>query len=384
MSQARQHLPLSSGVNPNNPATTPSNSTGPTDHNSMLANDETVATSNSNTPEDSEIRTNAQVIVVADESLKQEQQLCAQAETKVRELESRLGNVTAKWKRTANELNKVISQTQVFKQITDEELKIMAEQLRYEISNFAHQYFSESYEVKSKKSLRKPVYERYMPRMHGLFLSEKETCPLAIKAFMWKFLQDLVFDRFQWAGDASKPMDDMWYFFDSNGAASAEESQTSLETIKKRQIWRVNTTHLILDQIRDDTRQKYLNKRKRVFIGRIRQVLDWYSSSRDHPYQDRIEDILDIAINLDKTVCLQASKVSWVLYEEPTEAMRRYENEERIVHCPSMLRRGRPNGEDFDVESMLLTKEVAILPRPALSTRQSSQPRGPGLIHLFF
>lgn len=137
----------------------------------------------------------------------------------------------------------------------------------------------------------------------------------------------------------------------------------SLETIKKQQMWRANTTHLILDHLSDGEMLSYIRKKKGDFIHQIRKALDQYSSSHDGPYEEYIDTILDDAINLDRTISMQAGKISWewhiVSGEENDEATRLHAGEE-VVCCPFMLRRGRSNGEDFNVKSVLLGGNAII------------------------
>jgi hypothetical protein len=68
-----------------------------------------------------------------------------------------------------------------------------------------------------------------------------------------------------------------------------------------------------------------------------------------------LESILDTAISLDKMITSQPTDIHWS-FEKVIDA----ENgeEDIVVICPALIKRGKSNGEDFDVEAMILPNEV--------------------------
>lgn len=192
---------------------------------------DTAVFSNSNTAEDnqnakdfswimsdanSHVENLAHAKAAADANLKQEQQLRIRAEEKVRELTSKVGNLRGKWKLATNQLNSFISQTQGFKQITDEDLKGKALQLRYNIRNFAVQYFSEPHTGHSMRAEFSPDFETYMSLWDKQLLDCEASYPKGVQAYIWDFLKSTVFDRFRWAEGFSSGMDHIWMGFSSS------------------------------------------------------------------------------------------------------------------------------------------------------------------------
>lgn len=144
--------------------------------------------------------------------LNDEKKWRAKAENELLQVQNKLKAIHFKWKKAASELDKVLSRTRAFNQVTDEELKEMALQLRYNIRNFAIQYFSEP-SSRSLPVFRGNKYDDCMPEHCELYLKQPEQYPLLVEHFLWRVLADHVFDRFLWAGASSQGLNDLWDLF---------------------------------------------------------------------------------------------------------------------------------------------------------------------------
>ncbi|KAI0112711.1 hypothetical protein F4776DRAFT_674232 [Hypoxylon sp. NC0597] len=283
--------------------------------------------------------------------LEQEQQSRVKAESEVQQLSHKLKTVQNKWKRTASELDRVLSQAQVFNPVTDEELISMARQLQYNIRGFSIQYFSEPL-LRSRFGL-KPNYAEYLPEHYDAYLRYPENFLLVVQSFVWHVLASEVFDRFVWAGGASEGFDNLW---DHIAHARIRESQKICMTTRKLHAWRATTTGLVLDHL-NESDVSINQKSKAAIMHEIQMVLNKLSKQ---DYKSELDSILDEAINLDKVISSQAAKISWRFLEPQDGKYARKKllstNEGRVVVCPAMVKRGKSNGEDFDGESVLLPR----------------------------
>jgi hypothetical protein len=120
-----------------------------------------------------------------------------------------LEDLRKRWKQAARELDKARSQSQGFYQVTDNYLIDQTTQLRYNIRNFAIQYFGGELRKGRSKFETKPAYwDKYMmPTTAGdplgceVLMMSPERRPSVVEAFLWRFLVGHVFDQFRWAAD---------------------------------------------------------------------------------------------------------------------------------------------------------------------------------------
>ncbi|KAI0833090.1 hypothetical protein F5Y06DRAFT_301350 [Hypoxylon sp. FL0890] len=285
-------------------------------------------------------------------NIKQESQLRVKAETEVQQLSSKLKTVQTKWKRTASKLDQILSQAQVFNTVTDEELVSMVRQLQYNIRGFAVQYFSEPFP--DFGLMPKPNYADYLPERYILYLRRSENCPTIVQSFVWHVLASEVFDQFRWAGCASGNFDALW---DHIAHARIRESQATAIATQKLHAWRATTTGLVLDSLneRDTSTNQEL---KAIIMHEMRMVLSKISKQA---YESELDNILDAAINLDKIISSQAAKISWRFLdlqdgEHARKELLSNNIKGLVVVSPTMVKRGKSNGEDFDTESVLLPK----------------------------
>lgn len=116
-----------------------------------------------------------------------------------------LADMRKRWKQAAVELDKLKSwQRRLPYQMTDSDLENEVMQLRYNIRNFAFQYFGDELPnrlLKKNSKLLKPFLELVLNENILLeYLSSSEKRPFIIQAYMWKVLNGRLFDTFLWAG----------------------------------------------------------------------------------------------------------------------------------------------------------------------------------------
>ncbi|KAI0891530.1 hypothetical protein F4806DRAFT_482253 [Annulohypoxylon nitens] len=281
--------------------------------------------------------------------LEQERQARIRVEDETRQLSSRLKSIQTKWKRTASELDQVQRQSRNCKPVTDEELKGMVRQLRYNIRSFAIQHFSDRAGYGQTET--KLEFASYMPASEGHYLDRPENFPPLVQVFVWKILMGQVFDCFRWAGSVSESFDEIWGHLVSG---ISKENTLTFTAVQKLHQWRATTAILVSESL-DEEDLSYLQDGKGYIMGETLKVLKLFSNE---PYEDELSNILDDAIKLDKMICSQVAKISWEFGEPPKRVNDQDSTSldivDKVVIFPAMLKRGKSNGEDFNVQSVLL------------------------------
>ncbi|OTB06205.1 hypothetical protein M426DRAFT_119772 [Hypoxylon sp. CI-4A] len=293
------------------------------------------------------------IIKSTNDQLDQEKQCHTKAENELQQLGTKLKSVQVKWKRAASQLDKVLSQTQGFASVTDEELKAKVTQLRFNIHSFAVQHFSEN--THSHVELDPEAsFVDYLPRKffkHGLWRS---TYPVLIEAFLWRVLAREVFGWFRWAGVASEAYIHLWNDLID---ARSQEQQMTHEAAQKLHMWRATTTRLLLESPTQDDANHNLQRKQQIAQAIISILV---SFSKDVHYDSELNDILGAAIEMDMMISSQAAKVYWDYSNqeggEEHEGRRLPNKEGIVVICPALVKRGKSNGEDFEHESVLMPR----------------------------
>ncbi|KAI1092294.1 hypothetical protein F5B19DRAFT_211544 [Rostrohypoxylon terebratum] len=282
------------------------------------------------------------------QELEQERQACIRVEN---ELNDKLESIKTKWKRAANELDQIRSKPRDFVPVTDEELKNMVTQLRYNIRSFAIQYFSDrpGY-IRAEKD---PVFAAYIPRLLKSCLEQPETYPSLVQAFIWVVIETQIFNRGRWAGCIAKDYSNLWKYLDFRRAQDYTKSHKDQQNLL---IWRARTAILVSASL---TEEDHTHARQ-VKDAIVRETLAVLKLLSDEDYGDEIGNILDDAIRLDKVINSQAAKISWDFGPPPggdsAEDSPLPEDGEMVVVFPAMIKRGKSNGEDFDIRSVLLPR----------------------------
>lgn len=99
-----------------------------------------------------------------------------------------------------------------------------------------------------------------------------------------------------------------------------------------------------------------------------------YRRSSDDFYEEELHLVIDAATNLDKELCKQVAKVSFVFestilsplfHSEKMELQRNEKHDTKkrgqvlLTVAPAVLKQGRSDGEDFQTETTLLKSVVS-------------------------
>lgn len=296
----------------------------------------------------------------------------------LRKKDQELYDLRKRQRQAISELNKFLAEDQRFYQVTDQEFIQQARQLRFNIRNFADQQFGvETIDVKSFNSFWKIIQE-YFRISYDSF----ETCmkdplrrPMIVGAFLWAVLKKFVFGKFCWTGTSvSSAMSCLEQVLEPVGD---DTLSSGLEAKRKFQMWRANTTALLLDAKKLDLRKDHgahqgLNEK----VEGICQSLRPFSKSKDNELIDQLFRIVNEALNLDMLISKQVAEIIWDSDLQRSsghfdqDSMELWRGEKQtddsenvwLVSVPGMIKRGKSTSKDFNVEYILLKMEVVWKP----------------------
>ncbi|KAL2826691.1 hypothetical protein BDW59DRAFT_160883 [Aspergillus cavernicola] len=316
------------------------------------------------------------------------------AQQDIRQKNSELDVLRKRWKQAARELDKSRSQSQGFYQVTDNYLIELTTRLRYNIRNFAIQYFGGELKGKPKVGDKPKCWDPYMATTtpgnldcEAFLLSERR--PNAIQAFLWRFIVYQIFDNFRWAGENGITLRHLCLALRPEGQYPDSDEPVVPEEERKFQMWLSSTTAMILDggKARGKSRSLTTQVETEVksLVEKVREVIDPFVALKDLGYPQELNRIMEEAIELDTEISRQVARVEWVFpkpaQEVPfdstimrlgTAEMLPKEKEKqmvRLVICPAMKKRGKSTGEDFQSESLLVPMEVSCEPASTAETR---------------
>jgi hypothetical protein len=116
--------------------------------------------------------------------------------------------------------------------------------------------------------------------------------------------------------------------------------------------------------------------------NKVRDVLDPFVVVDSASYEHELGRILEEALTLDREICRQVARIEWVfpqsdgkevLFDSVRMRLGTGEGAAKgpepqivsLVVCPGMKKRGKSTGEDFTVESLLVSMEVSCEAIPA-------------------
>ncbi|CBF78519.1 hypothetical protein AN7371.2 [Aspergillus nidulans FGSC A4] len=296
----------------------------------------------------------------------------------LRQKHSELDVLRKHWKQAALELDKARSQSQGFYQVTDNYLIELTTRLRYNIKNFAFQYFDGEMKGQRPRFDKPKIWDKYMQTItpdpldcEVLMLSERR--PSAVQAFIWRFLVGDVFDRFRWAGELGVTLRRMCLelrpgqYQDSMCPIVPDEE-------RKFQMWLASTTAMVLDAGSAPNKSRVftekVHRNNDTLTRKMRGVLDHYLVVDDPAYPLELARIVEEAVKFDTEISRQVARVEWVfpaagneiLFDPEimrlgTGEMGAKEKQKQLVQlvvCPAMRKRGKSTGDDFGLPSTLL------------------------------
>ncbi|KAL4883557.1 hypothetical protein BJY04DRAFT_26890 [Aspergillus karnatakaensis] len=301
-------------------------------------------------------------------SLQAEIALREKAQQEVRQKNSDLDVLRKRWKAAARELDKSRSQNQGFYQVTDNYLIELTTRLRYNIRNFAIQYFGGELKAKPKLDTKPKNWDVYMAAntptpqdCERFLLSDRR--PSIIQAYLWRFLVTDVFDCFRWAGDNAITMRNMCRLLRPDGQYSSSTTPLVPDEERKFQLWLANTTAVVLDagnapSKREETTSQ-VTRRVASLVDKMREIIDHFAVSKDAGYTQELTRILEEAVSFDMEIHRQVARVQWIFPQSGQEmvfdkgAMRLEAGEiagkekelVKLVVCAGMKKRGKSTGE---------------------------------------
>ncbi|RDW79308.1 uncharacterized protein DSM5745_06160 [Aspergillus mulundensis] len=321
-------------------------------------------------------------------SLQAESAQKERAQQEVRQKTNELDVLRKRWKQAARELDKSRSQSQGFYQVTDNYLIELTTRLRYNIRNFALQYFDGELKGPRPRFDKPKVWDKYMQTTtpepldcEAFMISERR--PSAVQAFLWRFLVGEVFDHFRWAGELGITLRNMCLFLRPEGQYPDSNEPIIPEEERKFQAWIAGTTAMVLEAGSTSKKSKAFTEQVQVTIEslnrKVREVIDHFVVVEDQGYALEIARIVEEAVKLDTEISRQAARVEWVfpapakeiLFDSEVMRLGTVEAESkakekqlvRLVVCPAMRKRGKSTGDDFGAPSTLLVPmEVSCEP----------------------
>ncbi|KAL4993917.1 hypothetical protein BDV10DRAFT_197915 [Aspergillus recurvatus] len=311
-------------------------------------------------------------------SLQAESTQRERAQQELRQKNSELDVLRKRWKQGARELDKARSQSQGFYQVTDNYLIELTTRLRYNIKNFALQYFDGELQGPRPRFDKPKIWDKYMQTTTSepldceiLMLSERR--PSAVQAFIWRFLVGEVFDHFRWAGELGVTLRNMCLFLRPG------QYQGSMDPIvpdeeRKFQMWLASTTAMVLDAGSAPKKSKAFTDQVQTtnesLTRKMREVIDHFVVVDDSGYPLELARIVEEAVKFDSEISRQVARVEWIFPVTATdipfdpEVMRLGTGETgskekekplvRLVVCPAMRKRGKSTGDDFGSPPTLL------------------------------
>ncbi|MCJ1268031.1 hypothetical protein MMC22_007917 [Lobaria immixta] len=289
-----------------------------------------------------------------------------------------LYDLRKRWRQASSELNKYLSDDQRFYQVTDQEFIEKTTQLRFNIRNFADQQFGvETIDAKGFRSFWKIIQEYFRISYDSFEACMKDPLrrPMIVGAFLWAVLKNFVFGEFCWAETSvSSAMSRLGQVLEPVGD---DTLSSGLEAKRKFQMWRANTTGLLLDAKKLDPRDDHgAHQGLHEKVEGICQSLRPFSKSKDHELIDQLFRIINEALNLDTLISKQVAEIIWdsdlqrSSEQFDQDSMELWRGEKQtddsenvwLVSVPGMIKRGKSTGKDFNVEYILLKMEVAWEP----------------------
>jgi len=259
----------------------------------------------------------------------------------------------------------------------------LAEGLRFNIQNFAIQYFEGNgpYEIAYEKT---DLFKRYIEPVkdHKRYLISPERCSGLIQRFLWKVVALHIFGNFCWAGEAADAAHKLSTVLKpENQRDRLGSKDRDPEAERKFQQWSASTAALLTAAIsatgspRD--REVSIDSKKEILDGIRDTIRPFRKSSSSEGFSHELSRIIGDAVAFDKEVSRQLARVEWVFGTDNNPGMAfdprimKLEKGQKqpaaardvcLVIQPGMVKRGKSSGEDYGTEIVLLPMEVSVEP----------------------
>ncbi|GAW19091.1 hypothetical protein ANO14919_085750 [Xylariales sp. No.14919] len=299
-----------------------------------------------------------QKIASLERELDIERQLRMQAQDSLR-------RTRQQWKQMAQELTKHDTDAKPFHIVTDDYLKQLVEELRYDIRCFSEKYFEDlpptPWPHFSRRNGSFPLPERY---------AQCPASPALAQSFIWRLLERRVFGRYQWPANerVSRGLYTVSKSLRPIRKLSEADDPSVHEALKKFHTWRAITANMIfLNEENPVEVQSSWKSFAEIFIGKYidRVMLTFVPRSEHERYSALLWKIIEKTLILDREISRQASWVCW-LFEGPENNSETVEaavpiSQEclRIITAPALIKRGKSSGEGYEEQIELLGGDTA-------------------------
>ncbi|KAI1425004.1 hypothetical protein F5Y12DRAFT_749254 [Xylaria sp. FL1777] len=296
-----------------------------------------------------------------------EQQLDTEKKLRVK-AQSDFKSVVKQWKQVAQELSKQQSEAKSFHTVTDDYLKQLVGELRYDVRCFAELYFED---------LPPQPWPQQPRRADGrsptfMFPEEYEQCPASpvlAQSFIWRILNKRVFERYEWPADRSVGVDlyGVSRFLRPKVTGPEETERASeYEALKRFHVWRATTANMVFSADSSTSPQDRWRKFKDSLIKEHIDpiILAFVPSSEDRRYYDLLNQIIEKALVLDREISRQAAWVRWLFEdtESHSEAVAPINQEElHVIVAPALVKRGKSSGDGFEEQIELLRADTCVV-----------------------
>ncbi|KAI0552466.1 hypothetical protein F4679DRAFT_581376 [Xylaria curta] len=290
-----------------------------------------------------------------------------------------LQEIQKKWKKATLQLDQLQSREAGTYQLADSEFIDSVTQLRYNIRNFASQYFEGKAPPGSKNlttgNLSTYMLETTEDDLYLDYLMSPSQGPFVVQSFLWRLLVGEVFEKFCWAPRLQESMATIYEtlrprYEDEHGRGAS----ITFDVEQKFQNWKATTSALIFRSLWEGEASGDMNDEVggliEGFITEVLNILQPFARSRDERMLEDLRSILETAICLDRDLCRQARYVYWVfpsqyrvtfnLDKMEMEMERAFRSGQyvKLVTAPALMKRGKIAGKNGTADDMLLKMAV--------------------------
>ncbi|KAI1197315.1 hypothetical protein F5X97DRAFT_302347 [Nemania serpens] len=277
--------------------------------------------------------------------------------------------VSGRWKQIAQELGKLRSEAKPFHIVTDDYLKQLVAELRYDV-----RYFSESY-FEGLPLQRWPQRNEGKPTTKDILPEEYRNCPVSAvlaQSFIWRLLKTKVFERYQWPANDNigVGLNDISRYLRPNTSSRDEaEGPSKYENLKKFHTWRATTANMVFKADSSVDVQSIWNEYGYSVIENHIDPVVWpfIPEGEGDQYYALLNKIIQKALVLDREISRQAAWIRWV-FEDPDGRPGRAESDSpaeqdwvRVIAAPALLKSGKSSGDMFEEQMELLPAEAYVV-----------------------
>ncbi|KAI0453064.1 hypothetical protein F5B21DRAFT_526306 [Xylaria acuta] len=298
-----------------------------------------------------------------------EQQLDTEKKLRIK-AQNDFKSVMKQWKQVAQELSKQHTDAKPFHTVTDDYLKQLVEELRYDVRCFSESYF-EDLSPQQPWPQQPRRADGYLPVR--VLPEDYEQCPASpvlAQSFVWRVLKKWVFERYEWPAERSVGIDlyGVSKFLRPGISLNETEDLSDYESLKKFHVWRATTANMVFSADAavspQDRWRKFEDSLIAEHIDPI--TLSFVPTSEYGRYYDLLSQIIEKALILDREISRQAAWIRWVFedldsHSEIVASGSINQEGLRVIVAPAMVKRGKSSGEGFEEQIELLRADSCVI-----------------------